>query len=199
MKKDEFLKLGMDEELAKKCETASQAELKEYIPKARFDEVNNEKKRLEGEITDRDSQLDALKKTAGDNETLNRQIEELQAANKAIKLDAAVEKALTSAKAKNLTAVKALLEDLDKAELSSDGTVKGLEEQIKKLQKADDTKFLFEEEEKPKAPVIKGAKPGESRDGLPNSITKEEFNKMSYKDRLNLYNTDKETYDALSE
>ena len=46
MKKEEFVKLGVDDELAKKLEDASQEELKGYIPKARFDEVNNEKKKL---------------------------------------------------------------------------------------------------------------------------------------------------------
>jgi hypothetical protein len=42
MKKEEFVKLGLDEETAKKCEAASTEELKGYIPKARFDEVNND-------------------------------------------------------------------------------------------------------------------------------------------------------------
>ena len=46
MKKEEFVKLGIDEELAKKAEAASQEELKGFIPKARFDEVNIEKKNL---------------------------------------------------------------------------------------------------------------------------------------------------------
>ena len=195
MKKDEFVKLGLDEELAKKCEEASMAELKDYIPKTRFDEVNTEKKRLEGDIADRDRQLEELKNSAGDSEALRNQIETLQAENRQVRIDAAVDKALTGARAKNLTAVKALLKDLDKAELSDDGSIKGLEEQIKSLKKADDSKFLFEEEKKP---VIKGASPGEPSDGLPQAMTKEQFNRMSYKERLNLYNTDRETYDAMT-
>ena len=43
MKKEDFVKLGMDEELAAKCEAASLEELKGFIPKSRFDEVNNAK------------------------------------------------------------------------------------------------------------------------------------------------------------
>ena len=195
MKKDEFVKLGIDEELAKKCEEASLAELKDYIPKTRFDEVNTEKKQLEGDIADRDRQLEDLKNAAGDSEALQQRIETLQAENRQVRIDAAVDKALTGAKAKNLTAVKALLKDLDKAELSDDGSIKGLEEQIKSLKKADDSKFLFEEEKKP---VIKGVSPGESSDGLPQAMTKEQFNRMSYKERLDLYNTDRETYDAMT-
>lgn len=195
MKKDEFVKLGLDEELAKKCEEASLAELKDYIPKTRFDEVNTEKKRLEGDIADRDRQLEELKNSAGDSEALRSQIETLQAENRQVRIDAAVDKALTGARAKNLTAVKALLKDLDKAELSDDGSIKGLEAQIKDLKKADDSKFLFEEEKKP---IIKGVSPGEPSDGLPQAMTKEQFNRMSYKERLNLYNTDRETYDAMT-
>lgn len=168
MKKDEFVKLGVDEELAKKCESASLEELKGYIPKARFDEVNNEKKKLELDVRDRDGQLEKLKNTTGDVDDLKNQIATLQQENKTkdeqhaaeikqLKVDAAVEAALTAAKAKNSTAVKALLKDLDKAELQEDGTIKGLAEQIAALQKSDD--YLFDAKESKKQ--MKGAKPGE--------------------------------------
>jgi hypothetical protein len=170
MKKEEFVKLGIDEELAKKCEAASQEELKGYIPKTRFDEVNNEKKKLELDVRDRDGQLETLKNSTGDVEAMKKQIETLQADNKAkdeahaaeikqLKIDAAIESALTGAKAKNNTAVKALLKDLDKAELADDGTIKGLAEQIEALQKSDS--YLFEAKETKKTKV-KGAEPGES-------------------------------------
>lgn len=171
MKKDEFVKLGVDEETAKKLETASLEELKGYIPKARFDEVNNEKKKLELDVRDRDSQLETLKNSTGDVEALKKQIETLQADNKKkdeehaaevrqLKIDNAVNTALVEAKAKNITAVKALLKDLDKAELQEDGTIKGLAEQIAALQKSDD--YLFEAKDSKKR--MKGAKPGEGKD-----------------------------------
>lgn len=169
MKKDEFVKLGIDEETAKKCEAASLEELKGFIPKARFDEVNNEKKNLEAAVSERDKQLDTLKNSTGDMETLKKQITDLQTENKTkdeahaaeikqLKVNSAVETALISAKAKNVTAVKALLKDLDKAELADDGTVKGLADQIAALQKSDD--YLFEAKESKKK--IKGAEPGEA-------------------------------------
>ena len=40
MKKEDFLKLGLTEELAVKAAEASTEELKGFIPKNRFDEVN---------------------------------------------------------------------------------------------------------------------------------------------------------------
>lgn len=195
MKKDDFIKLGLTEEQAAECEKAVNEVYKDFIPKARFDEVNNEKKRLESEVKDRDTQLENLKKASGDNEELKNQIEQLQRDNELIKRDAAIEKALTGAKAKNLTAVKALLKDMDTAEILKDGTLKGLEDQIKTLKKDEGTKFLFEED---KPPTMKGATMGQSGDGTPSKLTKDQFNKMSYKERVELYNSDKDTYDALT-
>lgn len=168
MKKEEFVKLGIDEELAKKCEVASQEELKGFIPKSRFDEVNKEKKKLEFDVRDRDGQLETLKNSTGDVEAMKQQIETLQNENKQkdeahaaeikqLRIDTAIETALTGAKAKNNLAVRALLKDLDKAELQEDGTIKGLAEQITALQKSDE--YLFEAKTFTK---MKGAKPGEA-------------------------------------
>ena len=184
MKKEEFVKLGIDEETAKKCEAASLEELKGFIPKARFDEVNTAKNTAEALVKERDGQLETLKNSTGDVESLKKQIETLQADNKAkddahaaeikqLKIDAAVEAALTGAKAKNSVAVKALLKDLDKAELSEDGTIKGLAEQIEALQKSDE--YLFEAKESKK---IKGAKPGET--GKEDGDGKVDTSKMTY-------------------
>ena len=185
MKKEDFVKLGVDEELAAKLETASQEELKGFIPKARFDEINNEKKKLELDVRDRDSQLETLKNSTGDVEGLKKQIETLQADNKKkdeehaaevrqLKIDAAVHAALAAAKAKNATAVKALLKDMDKAELQEDGTIKGLAEQIAALQKSDD--YLFEANTSKKQ--MKGAKPGET--GKEDGDDKVDTSKMTY-------------------
>ena len=168
MKKEEFVKLGIDEETAKKLETASLEELKGYIPKARFDEVNTAKNTAEALVKERDGQLETLKNSTGDVEAMKQQIATLQADNKAkdeahaaeikqLKIDNAVEAALTGAKAKNNIAVKALLKDLDKAELLEDGTIKGLAEQIEALQK--DADYLFDTKNSVK---VKGAKPGEA-------------------------------------
>lgn len=173
MKKEDFLKLGFTDEQATKAAEASTEELKGFIPKDRFDEVNNAKKQLDADIKTRDEQLEALKKV--DAAGLQAQIEKLQGENKAtkekyeadlkkIQIDNAVEKALIGSKAKNVKAVKALL-DLEKAELDGE-TIKGLDEQLTKLQEGEDSKFLFDTETK-KQPVFKGVKPGEKKDGTP--------------------------------
>ena len=154
MTKEELVKLGLTEDLAKTVAEASAAELKEFIPKSRFNEVSESNKALKTQITDRDKQLETLKKASGDAEAMKTKIEELQAANKTaaeeheaqirqIRMDHAVESALTGAKAKNVKAVRALL-NLDDLDVDDDGKVKGLDKQIKKLAEADDTKFLFD-------------------------------------------------------
>ena len=135
-----------------------------------LDAANAEVESLKGQISDRDKQLETLKNSTGDVEGMKQEIAKLQADNKAkddahaaeikqLKIDAAIDSALTGAKAKNNTAVKALLKDLDKAELADDGTIKGLAEQIEALQKSD--AYLFDTTIKKKTQV-KGAKPGES-------------------------------------
>ena len=194
MKKDELIKLGLTDEAAEKVAAASAEELKGFIPKARFDEVNTAKNHAEEQVKERDKQIEGLKAASGDAESLKKQIETLQAANKQkdsehaaeikkLKVDAAVDAALTAAKAKNLKAARALL-DLDKAELSDDGTVKGLAEQIEKLKAGDDTKFMFDASAKPK---MKGAKTGEN--GAEDGDGKPDLSKMSY-DELCAYLAD---------
>ena len=126
-------------------------------------EIKNLQTEVEGlktQVGDRDKQLETLKASAGDNADLKKQIEDLQTENATakatheselnqLKIDFAVEKALTGAKAKNIKAVKALLE-LGEAKLDKDGNVKGLDEQIEKLRSGDDTKFLFEAQKQQK-------------------------------------------------
>lgn len=162
MTKEELIALGLNEEQAGKVLEG----YKGYVPKSRFDEVNAAKKAAEDTVKERDKQLEDLKKASGDSEALKAQIAQLQADNKAaadkyaadlkaVQINSAVEKELTAAGAKNLKAVKALLEGLDKAELDGEN-VKGLADQIKKLKEEEGTKFLFEEK-----PGLTGVKAGQ--------------------------------------
>jgi len=145
-------------------------------------EIKNLQTEVEGlktQVGDRDKQLETLKASAGDNADLKKKIEDLQ-------IDFAVEKALTGAKAKNIKAVKALLE-LGEAKLDKDGNVKGLDEQIEKLRSGDDTKFLFEAQKQQKQQQnFKGFQPGASGEQKPGEGEKVDFSKMSY-DELTAY------------
>jgi hypothetical protein len=176
MKKEELVKLGVPEEIADKVADATKAELDGYVPKTRLDEVIRDRDKLKTSLAERDGQLEELKKSGSDVETMKQSITALQEANKEkdkqheaelrkVKVDSAVEKALLAANARNLVAAKALLppELLEKGELAEDGALKGLSDVINKLVTSDDTKFLFEDRKLP--PV--GPKPGEKKDGIP--------------------------------
>lgn len=147
---------------------------KGFVSKADFNAVKTQQKKLEDDLKTRDTQLEELKKATGTAEELTAQIAALQEQNRKdkqaheaevarIRLDAAVDKALTESGARNNIAVKALLAAfLKDAKVGEDGSVKGLAAEIETLAKGESTSFLFDNT---KDAVIKGMKPGEAGDG----------------------------------
>lgn len=175
MEKEKLIELGLTEEQADKVIAEHKAQLEgNYIPKSRFDEVNNAKKKLETDVAERDKQLKTLKDSAGDNETLKNEITKLQNENQTakdnyekeiagMKLNSAIETALGTHKAKNIIAVKALL-DTSKISLDNENLL-GFEEQVKALKEAETTKFLFGEEAKTETKPPAGTQPGTGNAG----------------------------------
>lgn len=156
------------------------------VSSAEIKNMQKEVDSLNGQVSERDKQLETLKASAGDNEDLTKQIADLQKANtdatvahesemNQLKIDFAVEKALTSAGAKNLKAVRALLE-LEDAKFDKEGNVKGLAEQIEKLTTGEDTKFLFNVQQQTN--TFKGFQPGASTETKPGA--KVDPSKMTY-------------------
>ena len=156
MKKEEFVALGISEELAKKAADASAEELKGFVPKTRFDEVNEEKKNLQTAKKKAEDDLEELKKTAGDNEALTKQISALQEAAKqkdteyasqikAMKMANAIRLGITDAQDADLVAG---LVDQSKLILGDDGKLTGLEEQLKTIRES--KPFLFKAKEQDK-------------------------------------------------
>lgn len=171
-----------------------------FIPKSRFNQVNEQKKELDKQLTGYKTQLEELSKNNKDNEALVKQIEELQLTNKqaseayenkikAIEFDYALDTALNSSKCKNNKALKALL-DMNSIKYQ-DGKLEGLETQINSLKESES--YLFED-------VTPRDTGGVGNFGRSKSqaITKEQFNNMSYADRMNLFNNNKELYDSLN-
>lgn len=151
-----------------------------YVPKSRYDNVEEEKKTLQATISERDKQLVELKKNAGDNEDLKKQIRDLQDANKAAKteydekmkdmrLSTAIQIAI-AADAQDVGIVSGLF-DKSKLILGDDGKVTGLDEQLTALK--DSKPFLFK--------AVPGNPPKYSPNGgggnnLKNPFAKETFN-----------------------
>lgn len=160
MKKEDLMKVqGMTEEIAAEVEKLSAEELKGFIPKSRFDEVNEAKKNAESLVKERDKQLEDVKKASGDNEELKKQIESLQEQNKTAKADYEAKikqmardnidnQILSENGAKNAKAVLALLASVDE-KLEGDAYKEARLAQIKAIKESDAYLFTSAEAGKP--------------------------------------------------
>lgn len=147
-----------------------ESKYKGYVPEGKITELKEANKQLAADIKDRDKQLTELKKSAGDNEELKKQIEKLETDNKQkdtdyqakvrdLSVNSAIKLALAG-KAHDTDLIAGLL-DKTKIEVNEDGTIKaGLEDQLKGLQES--KPFLFVEEKKP---GFKGFKPADGNGG----------------------------------
>lgn len=143
-----------------------EANYKDHVPKQKYDEVAEAKKDLEGQVKERDQQLTDLKKNVGDNDALKKQIEDLQADNKAkdedlktkirdLSINSAIKLALAG-KVHDADLVAGLL-DKTKIEINEDGSIKaGIDDQLKGLRES--KAFLFVDE---KGPKPRGWKPAD--------------------------------------
>jgi uncharacterized protein YPO0396 len=168
MTKEELIKLGVSDETATKIAEKFATSKAEYTT-------------LSSTISERDKQLETLKKSSGDNEKLQKQIEELQTKNKetadnytaelkSLKVNHSLEKEFTTAKVRNPKTVKPLLEDiLEKAELDENGKIKGLTERLKALSDDKETAFLFNVEPPNNSvlPRFNGFKPVDGKGSAP--------------------------------
>lgn len=186
MNKEDLIAMGLTEEQAKKVMDSLDGN---YVTKTRFNEVNEENKTLKKSVSDRDKQLEDLKKSSGDNEELKKQIETLQQENanqkKAheaemtqLRLDNAIDAALTAAGAKNIKAVRALL-DTSKVKVGEDGKLTGFDDLLSAVQKSDS--YLFTEKQQKQN--FKGFQPGASGNVKPG--TKVDMSKMTYEELAN--------------
>lgn len=83
MTKDELIAMGLSNEQADSVLKSHKKELEgDYIPKNRFDEVNEKLKTANQTITSRDEQIENLKKFEGTNTELQQTITTLQQQNK---------------------------------------------------------------------------------------------------------------------
>ena len=152
MKKEDFVALGISEELAEKAAEQSAKELKGMVPRDRLNEATKAKEQAETSYNTVKTELDKLKASAGDNEALQSQIKKLQddlkekdktyAAEIAdMKMSNAIQAAIGGT-AQDAELVAGLL-DRSKLILSDDGKVTGLDDQLDVLKES--KPFLFKE------------------------------------------------------
>ena len=173
---------------------------KNYVSKAQFNEKNDAYKQAKQEIENLTNDIGTLSEANKANEALQSQIKELQdAATKSeadyneniknMKIDTAITKALSKSGAMNETILTGLL-DRTKIAIGEDNTITGIQEQIVALKESDP--YLFKQDS------IKGVVPGDATPKTHDGITKEQFNKMSYLDRVQLQETNPDLYSELS-
>jgi DNA repair exonuclease SbcCD ATPase subunit len=167
----------------------------------RYNKLQEQKKQLEEASKSYENQLKDLQKNNADVEALNKLVEQLQLSNKELEtnhkqemdrlqFNFALDGALTNAKSKNNKALKALL-DMNSIKYQ-EGKFEGLQEQIEALQK--DASYLFDLET---APQNTGGLGNFGR-GNSSTITKEQFRSMSYMEKMDLYNKDKDLFNQLN-
>lgn len=173
---------------------------KNYVSKAQFNEKNDAYKQAKLEIENLTNDISTLSEANKANEALQSQIKELQDAAtkreadyneniKNMKIDTAITKALSKSGAMNETILTGLL-DRTKIAIGEDNTITGIQEQIVALKESDP--YLFKQDS------IKGVVPGDATPKTNDGITKEQFNKMSYLDRVRLQETNPDLYSELS-
>lgn len=170
----EFLKGVLSDELYAQLETAlkDNKDIKlgnlakgDYVGKDKFATLEEQSKALKSQIEEANKQIesfkgmdiDGIKKTADDYKSKYEAAEAKAKADlEALQFDHALTGALSGAKAKNATAVKALI-DMNALKLA-DGKIIGLDEQLTKIKTDND--YLFESTD-PK-PSFSGKTPGGS-------------------------------------
>lgn len=173
---------------------------KNYVSKAQFNEKNDAYKQAKQEIENLTTDINNLSEANKANEALQSQIKELQDAAtqreadyneniKNMKIDTAITKALSKSGAMNETILTGLL-DRTKIAIGEDNTITGIQEQIVALKESDP--YLFKQDS------IKGVVPGDATPKTHDGITKEQFNKMSYLDRVKLQESNPDLYSELS-
>lgn len=200
---EEILKgLGIEDEVIKNI-IKGMKDNKIFITKEekieeRYNKLKLEKEDLKEKLGNADKTIEELKKSNKDNEALQATIKAHEETIKTIKteyqekvrnmsIQNAIQSKLTDTKYADLLESKF---DKDKLIVNEDGTVTGIDEQLKAIK--DTYKELF-------SPVVAGKEPGKGSSSGSLTITKEQFNSMSYKERVELYNSDQELYNALTQ
>ncbi len=152
------LKSLLGEELVKQLETVLKDKdvvlelADEFIPKERFNQVNEQLKDYKTKFESTNSELEKFKPLAAGNEALTKQIAELQASNEKVKTeyeqkmvarekDFAITNYLRDQKVSNITVAMKLL-DTTNVQLK-DGKLVGLDEQIATMKKDPSLTSLF--------------------------------------------------------
>lgn len=215
----EFLKAILGEELYKQVEAAVNAyngnadnkdkQVKlanlgsgEYVGKGKYDALDALLKGKETELTTANGLIAELKKGTKGNEELQgkitgyeTQVAQLQAELEKTKLENAIQLALRDAKAVDPDYLAFKLREkysADELKLDENGKVKGMDDKLAGLK----TQFPAQFEGSGSKKVIENKLPNDQGGG--ESVTKSDFAKMGYQERLKLFNENPTAYAELT-
>lgn len=215
----EFLKAILGEELYKQVETALNAyngneankdkQVKlanlgsgEYVGKGKYDALDAMLKGKETELTTANGLIAELKKGTKGNEELQgkitgyeTQVAQLQEELEKTKLENAIQLALRDAKAVDPDYLAFKLREkysADELKLDENGKVKGIDDKLAGLK----TQFPAQFEGAGSKKVIENKLPDDQGGG--ESVTKNDFAKMGYQERLKLFNENPTAYAELT-
>lgn len=151
MKRDQLKELGLSDEQIKSVMDLNGEDINKA--KSGNAEMVKENESLKSQLAERDKDIKGLRKNAKDNDELSQQLQDLQSKYKQdhenltnevakVKLNGAIDNALTHNQVRNTKAFKALL-DMDSIKLNDQGQLTGLDDQIKSIRKSDP--YLFNE------------------------------------------------------
>ena len=162
----------------------------------RYNKLKGQKEDLEGQLNTANSTIKELKKNNADNDELQKTIKqhedtiktqkaEYESKVRNLTLDSAINSALTKAKAKHSDLLASKF-DRDKLVINEDGTVTGLDEQLKGFKET--YKDMFEVTLGGGTPANPDTKPSKT------TLTKEEFLKMDFYEQSKFANDNPEQY-----
>lgn len=189
----EFLKsLGIEDENINKIMAENGKDINEY--KAKVESLEDVKKQLNTanntikELKKNNADNEELQKTIKEHEaTIKKQKEDFAKALKDTKIDAAIEKALRDSNAKHGDLLAGKI-DRSKILINDDNNVIGLSEQIETLKTS--YKDLF-------STTLAGTTPTNNESKV-KEVTKEDFAKMGYRERVKLNQENPELYKELA-
>lgn len=174
----------------------------EYVGKGKYDALQAMLDGKETELTTANGLIAELKKGTKGNEELQgkitgyeTQVSQLQAELEKTKLENAIQLALRDAKAVDPDYLAFKLREkysTDELTLDENGKIKGMDDKLAGLK----TQFPAQFEGSGSKKVIENKLPDEQGGG--DSVTKDDFAKMSYQERLKLFNENPDTYAELT-
>lgn len=184
----------LDEMKSNKIFTASEENLD-----VRYGKLKTDHEGKLAELTEAQNLIAELKKSNKGNEDLQgkitayeTQVAQLQAELEQTKLDSAIKVELLSSKALDVDYLTFKLKEKGELALDENGKIKGWDDKLAGLK----TQFPTQFEGSGSKKVIENKLPDDQGGG--DSVTKEDFSKMSYQERLKLYNENPETYAELT-